>query len=984
MSPSVEKSEVVVVGGGPVGLSTAAALNYYGVKTTIVEMKTITSSVTKAQFVSGRSVEHFRRIGLEKTLQNASWPRDEPFAVNVTDQLFGHNLLKLQFSSWGDIVDGKPGCQFMFFQEGTSVCAPLLCPQTDLEPALKQHVEGCENIAIFWGWKVTSLEQDETGVTLKVSKREGEEKQEKQLLAKFVIACDGGRSFLRKQLNVHTCGKFVVARAVSIMIKSDELFARLQPLTGRGINICNNGRFQGVVVNSRLDGVYAVHLTFPPDTTDEEMDDVVHNPSRYIDGITKEKFAHTVTAVSGYNMHGLVSTKFHVGRCFFAGDSAHQWVPVGGLGMNTGIDDAFNLTWKIAAILKGYGGPHLLHSYEVERKPACDANLRYVLSLASAGGIGVRSRSIRFFTSNPLTRFVLRRILAHNVIPQVTGGQKCVFGYQYLNSNVVVHEYDPFGDLRFSRTSGEEFVPASYPGLRAPHVVLPDCSSILDLFGKCFVLLVVGGEETDCRELKKKLEKRNVPISTHTYPKLPELAALYDRKFFLIRPDGVIAWRSDVQPSSHEAERVVGVVIGDVPPGRVSPFQLLKSKPPPPTASFAMDVALTTGIGCLLHVYAGLDFKASVGAGLGLFWFVRRLKAFRPPQLSQSTGRHKAAVIKQFGRAEEAFELAPKYTQRFGANEILIRVHAMSVNPIDVKIRKGYIASLLQRIARLKGTRVFPLLLGRDCSGEVVAVGDNVTKFVVGDRVYAVTGLQGTYAQLAVVSEDSAALKPKSVDHKEAASIAYVAATAYTALVENVGLNSANTRGKKVLVHAGTGGVGSFSIQFLKAWGAEVTVTCSAENIPLAHSLGADKAIDYKQGDFSQMIQGYDVVFDTIGFDYERRSLRVLKAYQGASYVSIVTPYIAFLSKFPPIVGDVVYSWYYRFKIVLNRVWGGRAFYYSMANPHSDALQVVGQMIERGEIKPVIEAVYPLDEIIAAHQHVEEGHTRGKVVITMP
>ena len=595
-----------------------------------------------------------------------------------------------------------------------------------------------------------------------------------------------------------------------------------------------------------------------------------------------------------------------MGRCFFAGDSAHQWVPVGGLGMNTGIDDAFNLTWKIAAILKGYGGPHLLHSYEVERKPACDAILRYVLLLAITEGIGSRSRSLTFLASNPLTHFILRKLLAHIAIPQITSGQKHVFGYQYLNSNVVVHEYDPFGDLRFSSTSRNEFVPASYPGLRAPHVVLPDCSSILDLFGKSFVLLVVGGDESDCRELKEELEKQNVPISTHTYPKLPELAALYDRKFFLIRPDGVIAWRSDVQPSSHEAQRVVGVVIGDVPPGRVSPFQLLKSKSPPPTASFAMDVALTTGIGCLLHVYAGLDFKASVGAGLGLFWFVRRLKAFRPPQLSQSTGRHKAAVIKQFGRAEEAFELAPKYTQRFGANEILIRVHAVSVNPIDVKIRKGYIASLLQRIARLKGTRVFPLLLGRDCSGEVVAVGDNVTKFVAGDQVYAVTGLQGTYAQLAVVSEDSAALKPKSVDHKEAASIAYVAATAYTALVENVGLSSANTRGKKVLVHGGTGGVGSFSIQFLKAWGAEVTVTCSAENIPLAHSLGADKAIDYKQGDFSQLIQGYDVVFDTIGFDYEHRSLRVLKAYQGASYVSIVTPYITFLSKFPPIVGDVV------------------------------------------------------------------------------
>ena len=107
-----------------------------------------------------------------------------------------------------------------------------------------------------------------------------------------------------------------------------------------------------------------------------------------------------------------------------AGDSAHQWLPVGGLGMNTGIDDAFSLTWKLAAVLKGYGGPYLLHSYEVERKPACDAILRYVLLLAITVGIGSRSKSLTFLASNPLIRFILRKLLAHIAIPQITSGQK--------------------------------------------------------------------------------------------------------------------------------------------------------------------------------------------------------------------------------------------------------------------------------------------------------------------------------------------------------------------------------------------------------------------------------------------------------------------------------------------------------------------------------------------------------------------------------
>ena len=127
------------------------------------------------------------------------------------------------------------------------------------------------------------------------------------------------------------------------------------------------------------------------------------------------------------------------------------------------------------------------------------------------------------------------------------------------------------------------------------------------------------------------------------------------------------------------------------------------------------------------------------------------------------------------------------------------------------------------------------------------------------------------------------------------------------------------------------------------------------------------------------------MVLDTIGGSgYERRSLKVLKMYDGASYVTIVTPKVTFLSKFPPILGAIAYSWFYRFKIITNRILGGRGFYYSTANPSGKILEVVSEMVDRGEIKPVIDAVYGLDEIVAAHQHVEEGHTRGKVVVTMP
>ena len=982
MSASMEECEVVVVGGGPVGLTTAAALHHYGVKTTLVEKKRTVSPFVKAQFVSGRSTEHFRRIGLEKVLMDASWARDQTITMRACNQLLhGNEFLRMKFSSWGDIVDGVPGARGVFFEAGTSVCPPLLCPQSELEPVLLRHVEGCKNVSLLCGWEVTGLEQDEMGATLTLANDKGERKR---IRAKFVVACDGGKSAIRKALNVHTYGTYIFARAVSVMLKSDDLYARLGGVSGRGFGVVSNSVLSGALFNLKADGEYALHMTF---YTEEKANEAAQNPNPSIDTFVGEKVEYTITASSRYNMHGLMSTKFRVGRCFFAGDSAHQWVPVGGLGMNTGIDDAFNLTWKIAAVLKGYGGSQLLDSYEIERKAASDTVRRFVLGLGNTAGVGKAKLSISsLLLSMPLPYSLLHPILTSQTVSLSAGGQKYVFGLQYSTSNVISHEYDPSGNQRFDELStSTKFVPQSLPGLRAPHVALPNCESILDLFGKGFVLLTIDAHQTDCRQLREELEKRGVPITTHAFSKLPELSALYDRKYFLVRPDGVICWRSDVQPSAHEARRIVSVILGDNPRKRYLPV-LSPKKKSPMSLSLIFDAAVATKIGCLLHKYAGLSFNGALAAGLGAFWFLRRYRTVPTPISLDSIGRHKAAVIKGFGEPEDVFEIAPRYTQLFGPDDILVRVRAVSVNPLDIKVRRGYIAPLLQRLARYQGRgSVFPVLLGRDCSGEVVAVGDNVTKFVTGDEVFALSGfLGGTYAQLAVVSEKSVALKPQTVDHREAASVAYVAATAYTALVENVGLSRSNTRGKKVLVHGGTGGVGSFSVQLLKAWGAEVTVTCSAENIALATSLGADRAIDYKQEDFSKLGRQYDVVFDTIGgSNYESRSLRVLKAFSGASYVSIISPKFSFLGKFPPILGDILFSWYYRLKIVLNRILGGRAFYYSVANTSSEALEVAGEMVDRGEIKPVIDAVYSLDEIVAAHQHVEEGHTRGKVVIAM-
>ena len=321
----------------------------------------------------------------------------------------------------------------------------------------------------------------------------------------------------------------------------------------------------------------------------------------------------------------------------------------------------------------------------------------------------------------------------------------------------------------------------------------------------------------------------------------------------------------------------------------------------------------------------------------------------------------------------------------FHTDEILVRVHAASVNPIDLGMRRGYGAHFFHRISRLTRKSFFPLILGRDCSGEVVAVGDNVKKFLPGDLVYGAVSFvhQGTHAEYVAMREDELAFKPCNVDHRAAASLPWVATTTWTALVKLGGLNKDNARGKRVLVHAGTGGVGSFAIQLLKAWGAEVTTTCSTNNVSLAHYLGADKVIDYTTVNFATALKGYDVVFDTVGYGYERPLLSILKCFGGGVYVSIRSPNFYFISQFGTFFGSLLFWWLYRLKVAINRLFYGWAFYYSIAEPNAEALDEVRKMVERGEIRPLIDAVYTLDEIVAAHKHVEGGHTRGQVIVTM-
>ena len=962
----------------------------------VVEKRTETSNSARAVLINSNTMEHMRRLGLERALLDSSYPRNQPMTLAVGTSLLGENpLVTSHFASWGDAIDGLDSEKKMLlgFTSGDTAFPAIFCPQYEQERVLKEHLETKSNVKLLWGKVATSVEDNENGVTVSLIDAQ-DPTTETVVKGKYLIACDGGRSWVRKQLTVHTLGQFVVRRACSFVISSPEATRELQGANNLGVMVLLTKRYQVISIALNMKGDFAFHVIRPSNSTDDMMNDLCSNAKDHVRFILGKDVPFTIRDAHDYNMHALIATKFKEGHVFFAGDAAHQWLPAGGLGLNTGYQDASDLGWKIAAVVNGWGGPNLLGSFQFERRPIADKTRRFALSIAPPE-LGARATKIigTALTKSPLHRFFFYLIGSMGLERAFLLNKDMVLGNQYTDSNIVMHEYEDEttaqARIKTPHKVGK-FSQSCLPGSRAPHVVIPESASIHDIFGKGFVLLIIGGHESDCEALQTLLKERKVPFQVFAYPRLPEFEGLYDGKYYLIRPDGIIAWRSHSQPSNHHSRTIVKTVCGDFP------LRSVRKVSPSSTGTKAIDFpsSFVSSIGygfwaaVLARKYTNMSELGAIGTGLGIASLATVFLTKKPSEpFPQKVSRHQAWLMDSFGPADSVLYLESKFIQDFRPKDVLIKVHAASINPIDLRIREGYGSRVLHKLAKSSGV-FLPAVLGRDCAGEVVAVGDNAHKFIPGDLVYAACPISdyGTHAQYACINEDYVSLKPVNVSHNEAASLPWVAVTTWTAVVELAGLTEKNTRCKKVLVHGGSGGIGSFAIQMLKSWGAEVTTTCSSENLRFVHGLGADKAVAYTDVDFSKALtkHSYDFVLDTVGLlkNYENPSLSLLKLYSDSKYVSLISPKFHLINKFGPFFGGFLFQWYYRFKIIVNRVFGGRSFYYSYAQPDGKALSKIKEMVEIGDIRPCLSAVYSMDEMIDAHKHLESGSSRGKVVVS--
>lgn len=305
-----------------------------------------------------------------------------------------------------------------------------------------------------------------------------------------------------------------------------------------------------------------------------------------------------------------------------------------------------------------------------------------------------------------------------------------------------------------------------------------------------------------------------------------------------------------------------------------------------------------------------------------------------------------------------------------GHDDLLVKVHAASVNPVDTKIRDGKLKVLIKYR--------MPLVLGNDLAGTVTAVGGGVTRFKVGDTIFARLDKHriGAFAEYAVVREAVAAPKPANLTFEEAASLPLVGLTAWQALIDLGRLQT----GQKVLIHAGSGGVGTFAIQLARHLGAEVYTTVGQRNVELVKQLGAAVAIDYRSERFEDVAQDFDVVLETLGGELLLRSLRCVKP--GGVVVSIGnTPTAAFAREWglnPPLVFVIGLMSRKAMAVARNR---GVRYEYLFMRADGGQLRQIASLVEDGTIRPVIDRVLPLSAVRDALAYSESGRATGKVVL---
>ena len=538
-----EQTDVLVVGAGPVGLTLAVDLGRRGVRCTLVEQKPAPEFLPKMERCNARTMEIFRRMGLAPRIRAAGLPADVPMDVFVILAMNEPPLLRLPYPSVSEARAQIAACN-----DGSMPLEPYqLISQYTLEPLLKAEAEALPSVAVRYGCTFESLSQDADAAVASVREADG---APREIRARYIVGCDGGGSAVRKQLGIQLRGEGNLLRLHQALYHCPSLFDRIPIGDGPG-----RGRHYHVA------DAQATFLIMQDSTRHWTLHAVVERPEDMA-----AQFERTVGVPVDYQMlyvgawkqNLLLADRYGAGRVFLAGDAAHLVIPTGGLGMNTGVGDAIDLSWKLQATLRGWGGPNLLPSYEIERRQVGDRNVgasRYA-SLGRRKWRGQYRPDIRDATpEGQATRDALAATanVEQRKTNEMIGAE---LGYRYVGSPIVVDE--PGGPEHLFR----EYVPTTWPGARLPHVWLDDRTALHDRIGDGYTLLRLGRTKTDTSCLERAMRETDAPFGVQTIDdRAPRDVYGYD--VIMVRPDLHVVWRGQKAPDDPQA--LAAMVTGQCP-----------------------------------------------------------------------------------------------------------------------------------------------------------------------------------------------------------------------------------------------------------------------------------------------------------------------------------------------------------------------------------------------------------------------------------
>jgi len=513
--------DVLIVGGGPVGLTLAIELGQLGIRCELVDKRPRPGRLPKMERCNARTMEHFRRMGIADRVRAAGLPADVPMDVFICQgDLTRPPLVHHAYPSVSGLKE--VGRQV---NDGSMPLEPYqLISQYTLEPLLRQIAETTPGVTVRFGCELTSFGQDETGVTATVRTAQG---QGRTVRASYLAGCDGAGSTVRHALGVELRGDSLLTLRQALFHCPD-LFARIPIGKGRHYHFADDqSSFLIVQDDTRHFSLHA------------RVDSDAQMPALF-EALVGMPVVYKTLYVGQWTQRLMLADRYRDGRVFLAGDAAHLVIPTGGLGMNTGVGDAVDLAWKLAGTLRGWGGPGLLESYEAERRPIGARNV--AASRKAARG----RRTWRAAWRPEIALDSEEGARARSGLAEIADREQrwsndllgIELGYRYLNSPIIAGE-----DGEGPDPDSFSYTPTTWPGARLPHVWLDDGTAIADHLGRCFTLLHASGADAPARELAAAFARLGAPFATFEIRAAAAGPVYEGHTLILVRPDLHVVWR---------------------------------------------------------------------------------------------------------------------------------------------------------------------------------------------------------------------------------------------------------------------------------------------------------------------------------------------------------------------------------------------------------------------------------------------------------